>query len=94
VSHAKTAELTKMLFETWKWVGPRNQIPPSEGEILKGKGDGPGYARTYLMANILPSDSAGDSMVQMLIVVHIDDTWRIRLNHLCAVAMQPYVKLL
>jgi len=26
--------------------------------------------------------------------VHIGATWRIRLNRLCVVAMQPYVKLL
>jgi len=26
--------------------------------------------------------------------VHIDATWRIRLNHPCAAAMRPYVKLL
>jgi len=26
--------------------------------------------------------------------VHIGATWQIRLNHPCAVAMQPYVKLL
>ena len=29
-----------------------------------------------------------------VIAVHIDATWRIRLNHPCAAAIWPYVKLL
>jgi len=46
--------------------------------------------------NILKSDSAGDktSMVRMPIRVYTGSTWRIRLNHLRAAAMRPYVKLL
>jgi len=32
--------------------------------------------------------------VQMLMAVYIGTTWQIRLNHPCAAAMRPYVKLL
>ena len=83
----------------WSRVGPSNyavfgvQMPTREGEKLPAQ-DMPGGGYTQ-------SDSAGDSTGTVWMPtevyymgVQIGANWLIRLNHPCATAMRPYVKLL
>jgi len=78
MSCAKSAGLINLLFGLWSWVGRRKHK----------------FSRIRQVAPMCPNGRAHWHNLLNTIERHIGRTWQIRLNHLSAAAMWPYVKLL
>jgi len=103
------AELIEMLFGLWAWVHSRKhvldvvQVPLCEGAIFSRK-DMPGQCPTTPCHEVCKNGWMYEDAIWVVDSRwskeacvhsgHIGAIWQMRLNHPCAVAMQPYVKVL
>jgi len=96
---AKAVGLIVMPFGLLTPVGSRNhvldgvQIPT----ILRAEWASPGHVRWSIYSKWVirgHNQYSADASWGVLDGLRIGATWQIRLNHPCAVAMRPYVKLL
>ena len=100
------AEPVQMQFGLWTWVGPRNHALDgwwrsiAKEQFWGRKGAAAHYKPWAVQKQLnwsrchLGCGLTMGAKKYVLDGMHVGAIWQIHLNHLCAVAMRPYVKLL